>query len=565
MPNLSQHASDENLALFAEGNLPPQLKKEVETHLNLCDECATAVMMHRELRDMESLGLLPEGSPLQAPVPTAKKERAPGKVSSNDKLRAILAGVFTVGGFRALGGHAAAPSLASISHTSGDTGHDSSHGHGADGHEDGLDGHADILHHDVRNDAAAPSHTGEGLGDAMAGHEHDLSGGDTDMAAKSHFHEADKHFGLPLLPGHSEYVQQTHQDTCAIQCQHLILNEFGVDVTENQLVKEAQDRHIYAEGHGTKPGDVGKLLEAHGLDVHREMNANIFNLSHELMQGHMVIVGVDAGELWGDNSWLQSLIDRAGYGHADHAVIVSSIDTTDPDHPKVTVTDPGTGDRAKTYEWHDFMNAWRTSHFQMVSTNEPAPDTRPEMVNFDYHLGHIEMAEHMPYDFAHEMSQATEHETNPSVMQRLENVYMSVMEGHISIDELSHALGLNDDQQFFVHDLVNGLVAFTHSSMAAGATVAFLENVMSPSTDNFSSENQSANDAGAGLGHTDAGFHDGIGGEHDAFGHDDGQQDASHHDLGHSLDHHDAGHDDSGAGSDASDDPLMPPDTGHHE
>jgi hypothetical protein len=564
MPNLSQHASSENLALFAEGNLPPQLKKEVETHLNLCGECATAVMMHRELRDLEALGLLPEGSPLQAPVPAARKESVPTKASANDKLRAILAGVFTVGGFRAFGGHAASPSLASISHTGGETGHDSGHGHGVDGHGDATDAHVDILHPDVRNDALAPSHTGEGLGDAFADHDHDLREGDTNMTGGAHFHEAEKTFGMPATPGHSDYIQQEGKDTCAIQCQHLILNQFGVDVTEDQLVKEAQDKHIYTPGHGTNPGDVGKLLEAHGVDVHREVNANVFNLSNELMQGHMVIVEVDSGELWHENSMLQSLIDRIGYGHADHAVIVSGIDTSDPDHVQVTVTDPGTGDVAKK-SWHEFMDAWRTSHFTMVSTTEPAPSTMPEMVNFDYQQGHIAMAEHMPYEFAHELSQATEHETNPTVMQRLENVYMSVMEGHVSIEEISHALGLSDEGQHFMNALVNVLVSFTHSTVEAGATVAFLEGIMSPSTESFNPENQSGSDAEAGLGHTAAGFHDGIGGEHDAFGHDADHHDASHHDQGHSLDHHDTGHDDSATDSDAGDDPLMPPDAGHHE
>jgi 23S rRNA (adenine-N6)-dimethyltransferase len=68
---------------------------------------------------------------------------------------------------------------------------------------------------------------------------------------------------------------------------------------------------------------------------------------NELAQGHEVIVGVDADELWHNSSineklsnWFNDVFGEQG---GNHALIVAGIDTRDPNNIQVIVKDPGSG------------------------------------------------------------------------------------------------------------------------------------------------------------------------------------------------------------------------------
>lgn len=193
----------------------------------------------------------------------------------------------------------------------------------------------------------------------------------------------------------SEDVQQIYPDTCAIKSQQLIMQDFGIHFTEDQLRNEALMYGWY--NGGTAPEDVGKLLELHGIPVSQYENANIFNLVNELAQGHKVIVGVDSGELWEDNIFDKIFEDNA----ADHALIVSGVDTSDPNNVKVILTDPGTGNLLKEYSMEDFVDAWEDSNCFMMATNDPVPDVFDpfnSMPGFDMPMTNIPMIGSMPYD-----------------------------------------------------------------------------------------------------------------------------------------------------------------------
>lgn len=186
-------------------------------------------------------------------------------------------------------------------------------------------------------------------------------------------------------------VEQQYNDTCAIKCQELILKDFGIDVTETDLVNVAHNNGWY-DG-GTAPCDVGKLLECASIPVTRQENANVFNLVSELAQGHKVIVGVDSQELWHNSTmgeqfsnWVNDIIGNQG---GDHALIVMGIDTSDINNIQVIVKDPGTGEEGKPYPLDQFMDAWADTNCFMASTQVPAPLFADGMQNFDNELGHI--------------------------------------------------------------------------------------------------------------------------------------------------------------------------------
>lgn len=182
------------------------------------------------------------------------------------------------------------------------------------------------------------------------------------------------------------YMQQ-YADTCAIKSQQLILNDFGIPCTEDDLVKYSAE-HGWYSGNGTSMEDVGNLLEEAGIQCTRQCDANVFNLVNELSQGHKVIVGVDSGELWGNRftEWLKDFFLGVT---PDHALLVTGIDTSDPNNIKIIVTDPGTGEAGKAYPLEQFMDAWSDASCYMCSTNDPVPSTVPGMENFDYMEGHI--------------------------------------------------------------------------------------------------------------------------------------------------------------------------------
>lgn len=193
----------------------------------------------------------------------------------------------------------------------------------------------------------------------------------------------------------SDDIRQIYDDTCAIKSQQIILKDFGINVTEDQLVGEAINNGWYHGG--TSPADVGKLLELHGIPVSQYDNANIFNLVNELSQGHKVIVGVDSGELWEDNLFDKFFEDSK----ADHALIVSGVDTSDPNNVKVILTDPGTGDLLKEYPMDKFVDAWEDSNCFMVATNDPQPaifDPFNNLPGFELPITNIPMIGQMPYE-----------------------------------------------------------------------------------------------------------------------------------------------------------------------
>jgi hypothetical protein len=261
-------------------------------------------------------------------------------------------------------------------------------------------------------------------------------------------------FGTPesdaqLFPG-----KQGYADTCAIRCQEFIIRQYtGLNLPEKFYVDEAKAHGWYHPGSGTTMPDVGSLLEYHNIPVNRFQDANIYNLTAELSKGHKVIVGVHADDLWSNNWVWRDIRQAMGFSSADHAVVVTGIDTHDPDHLGVIVSDPGDGRVAATFPIEQFLPAWRESHFFMVSTQYPPPAHMhlPEMENFDYRAGHVHHIGDLSYDeFQHMAHEHDAHAHEPghhdssALATRLEH------RGHVG--DAEHWSGAHDhDADFTAH------------------------------------------------------------------------------------------------------------------
>jgi len=195
--------------------------------------------------------------------------------------------------------------------------------------------------------------------------------------------------GISGTPGGDSvfWNEQTTPFTCAVVSQQSILNQFGIDVSESQLVYDATSNGWLTDG-GTSPEDMGSLLEYYGVETHTNMNASISDVMTELSQGRKVIVAVDSGEMWGQEGFSDELKDM-GMG-ADHALVITGVDVSDPNNPMVFVNDSGEPSGAgKAYPMDQFVDAWEDSGCRFVATNDAPADilSSPFGGNFNAETG----------------------------------------------------------------------------------------------------------------------------------------------------------------------------------
>lgn len=183
--------------------------------------------------------------------------------------------------------------------------------------------------------------------------------------------------------GFDPVIYQGSEGVCAIRSQQIILRDYGIDISLEELKEFAIQNNWYdpnPDG-GTPLWAIGNLLLSCNVQCTQSDGNTVYDLVNELAQGHRIIVGVDANELWADREhktlegvkeWFKDCFSGET---PNHALVVAGVDVN-PDNPndvKVILTDPGTGDLRIEYKLDDFMDAWEDSNCFMVSTNTPAP------------------------------------------------------------------------------------------------------------------------------------------------------------------------------------------------
>lgn len=184
------------------------------------------------------------------------------------------------------------------------------------------------------------------------------------------------------LPVFDPMIYQGPEGVCAIRSQQIILRDYGIDIPLEDLKQYAIQNGWYdpRDGGGTPMGYVGALLDACGVGVRQDDNCTVYDIVNELAQGHRVIVGVDANELWADREGnikeqISEFFKDFTNEEANHALVVAGVDVNpdDPNDVKVILTDPGTGDLRIEYTLDEFMDAWEDSNCFMTTTTTPAP------------------------------------------------------------------------------------------------------------------------------------------------------------------------------------------------
>jgi len=180
-----------------------------------------------------------------------------------------------------------------------------------------------------------------------------------------------------------DWQLQNMPDNCAVAAETSLINQFlAEDLSLHEANYISMSNGWWAPGSGTHPAEIGNLMDCYGIPNHTVMNADITDLARELQQGHGIIVGVNSGELWSQGilaelrSWLiENLgLDNAAFTQADHAVVVTGMDFSDPGNPLVILNDSGMPDGAgAAYPLDRFMDAWENSGFFYTATDVSLP------------------------------------------------------------------------------------------------------------------------------------------------------------------------------------------------
>lgn len=192
--------------------------------------------------------------------------------------------------------------------------------------------------------------------------EHDYSGADLQSSEFQDFDEwyYDMH-GTPVEDAMTWQMQST-DFTCGIVSAEMIMKMNGIEISEAQLVFEATSAGLLSDN-GMSLEGIQEILESHGVDSTIQ-NGSIESLIGELDRGNKIIVPLDSGEIWGTDVPYEDMMNQ----QADHAVVVTGINISDPD-PFVVLNDPGQPNgQSFTLSLDEFKDAWNDSGNFYLST-----------------------------------------------------------------------------------------------------------------------------------------------------------------------------------------------------
>ncbi len=148
--------------------------------------------------------------------------------------------------------------------------------------------------------------------------------------------------------------------TCGLCSTTDVLNQFRVEVTENDVVHYARDHGLCSvDGHdasmkgGTYDWQQAQLLTDYGVPAHNESGDNLYDLADYISEGRGVIIEVNAGVLWNDPNYF-------GWGQANHAIVVtgSALDPATGDVVGYYINDSGAGQAGRFIDAATMNEMW---------------------------------------------------------------------------------------------------------------------------------------------------------------------------------------------------------------
>jgi hypothetical protein len=153
-----------------------------------------------------------------------------------------------------------------------------------------------------------------------------------------------------------------YQGTCGLVSCEDVLRHFGVEVTEDDVVRYAHDQGLCAVSDelsqcgGTTELGQAQILTDMGVPAHPELSSSLEELASHVENGQGTIIEVNAGVLWNDANYFDT-------GQANHAIVVTGVarDPQTGDIQGFYVNDSGRGlpeDSGRFLETATMQSAW---------------------------------------------------------------------------------------------------------------------------------------------------------------------------------------------------------------
>lgn len=167
------------------------------------------------------------------------------------------------------------------------------------------------------------------------------------------------------------------QGTCGLCSCEGVLKQFGIDVTEADVVRHAVQNGLCdvsadpAMSGGTTTDMQVRILHDYGVPAHAERLGSLEELAAGIEEGRGVIVGANAGVLWDDANYLE-------FGQANHAVVVTGVsrDPVDGQIQGFYLNDSGIGAGGRFVDATTMDAAWLDTGGSAVVTDIVREETR---------------------------------------------------------------------------------------------------------------------------------------------------------------------------------------------
>ena len=182
---------------------------------------------------------------------------------------------------------------------------------------------------------------------------------------------------VSILPLMSKAAQNVVDNLCAVRCEGYALRALGIDISDEELEKEAED-NCWLKTEGTPLHCIGLLSEKRGLYASRRYGCSIDEIIRTVANGEMVIAAIDNTEL--SQSVEEARKNDLQNGKTpNHAVVIQSVDL---ENRTITILDPGHPALSHTYPLDIFQNAWDDSvHYIVILSNQT--NYYPHPLNLD--------------------------------------------------------------------------------------------------------------------------------------------------------------------------------------
>ncbi len=165
------------------------------------------------------------------------------------------------------------------------------------------------------------------------------------------------------------FAAQADRKLCVLYAEQYILKSYGYSVSIDELLTIAKQNN-WIKHQGVQFKNIGKLLEHFSVKVERKTHATLADLQNALAQGHLVMVGVDAGELFATSFFkkIEEKIEDWFDQHADHVLLVKRLHLTGDEHDSVELINvDGEGEKTLIVPLMKFLDAWEDSGWFMVT------------------------------------------------------------------------------------------------------------------------------------------------------------------------------------------------------